>query len=400
MVSLAASGTDYAPATSGSSILYGDSAGGFLNVTIGSGLSFTTGTLTATGGGGTVTTTGSPATGNLSKFSGATSITNGDLSGDVTTSGALATTIANEAVTFAKFQNITDARLLGRNAGSSGDMQEITLGTNLSFTGTTLNATSGGGAGTVTSITATSPIVVTPTPLTDTGAVSLDKTVDLAMTAAQSISLSNAATAVPSNVLTLGHNSTATATTGFGTTLLFLAEDTTTNNVNLAALVAEWTTATHNSNVSKILLAELTNGGTSLATPATLTGAGIFDVASGFKIATTAPSGRILQGDGTKYSQSTPTWPTAAVGAGKVVMSDGTNLAMSTPTYPTAAGTAGYLVRSDGTNFTFYTRTSKPIPRPPTNHLAPVTFIWLEAVAWWQRAISSRKANTVACSTW
>ena len=48
----ATSGTDYAPATSGTSILYGNGSGGFSNVTIGSGLSFTTGTLTATGGGG------------------------------------------------------------------------------------------------------------------------------------------------------------------------------------------------------------------------------------------------------------------------------------------------------------------------------------------------------------
>jgi hypothetical protein len=51
-VSAATSGTDYAPATSGTSILYGNGAGGFSAVTIGSGLSFTTGTLTATGGGG------------------------------------------------------------------------------------------------------------------------------------------------------------------------------------------------------------------------------------------------------------------------------------------------------------------------------------------------------------
>lgn len=43
---------------------------------------------------GTVTTTGSPASGNLTKFSGATSIVNGDLSGDVTTSGTLVTTLA------------------------------------------------------------------------------------------------------------------------------------------------------------------------------------------------------------------------------------------------------------------------------------------------------------------
>lgn len=43
--------------------------------------------------GGTVNTTGTPASGNLTKFSGGTSITNGDLSGDVTTSGTLAATV-------------------------------------------------------------------------------------------------------------------------------------------------------------------------------------------------------------------------------------------------------------------------------------------------------------------
>lgn len=48
----AVAGTDFAAPTSGSSILYGNGAGGFSNVTIGSGLSFSTGTLTATGGGG------------------------------------------------------------------------------------------------------------------------------------------------------------------------------------------------------------------------------------------------------------------------------------------------------------------------------------------------------------
>jgi hypothetical protein len=47
-------------------------------------------TWTPASGAGTVTTTGSPATGNLAKFSGASSITNGDLSGDCTTSGTLA----------------------------------------------------------------------------------------------------------------------------------------------------------------------------------------------------------------------------------------------------------------------------------------------------------------------
>ncbi|CAB4214646.1 hypothetical protein UFOVP1461_54, partial [uncultured Caudovirales phage] len=54
-ISAATSGTDYAPATSGSSILYGNAAGGFSNVTIGTGVAFAGGTLSATGSGGTVT---------------------------------------------------------------------------------------------------------------------------------------------------------------------------------------------------------------------------------------------------------------------------------------------------------------------------------------------------------
>jgi hypothetical protein len=45
----------YAPQTSGTSILYGNGTGGFSNVTIGSGITFAGGTLSATGSGGTVT---------------------------------------------------------------------------------------------------------------------------------------------------------------------------------------------------------------------------------------------------------------------------------------------------------------------------------------------------------
>ena len=52
--------------------------------------------------------------------------------------------IANDAVTYAKIQNVTASRLLGRATAGAGDAEEITLGTNLSFSGTTLNAASGG----------------------------------------------------------------------------------------------------------------------------------------------------------------------------------------------------------------------------------------------------------------
>ena len=47
-----------APQTSGSSLLYGNGSGGFSNVSIGSGISFSGGTLSATGSGGTVTSVG------------------------------------------------------------------------------------------------------------------------------------------------------------------------------------------------------------------------------------------------------------------------------------------------------------------------------------------------------
>lgn len=64
-------------------------------------------------GTGNVSTTGSPTAGNLAKFSASNTVTNTDLTGDVTTSGTAATTIANNAVTTAKINNgaVTEAKI-------------------------------------------------------------------------------------------------------------------------------------------------------------------------------------------------------------------------------------------------------------------------------------------------
>lgn len=68
------------------------------------------------------------------------------LTGDVTGTGTgtVATTIASNAVTYSKIQTVAANKLLGNPTGSSAVPSEIILGTNLSFTGTTLNAAGGG----------------------------------------------------------------------------------------------------------------------------------------------------------------------------------------------------------------------------------------------------------------
>jgi hypothetical protein len=147
-------------------------------ITLGTGLSMSGTTLSATGGGGasvTISPTppGSPTAGDLwfnsengtlyvyyddgdtqqwvapDNGGSSGSLTDGD-KGDITVSSSGTTwTVDNDAVTYAKMQNVSAAsRLLGRGSASgSGDPEEITLGSGLSLSGTTLSATGGGGAG-------------------------------------------------------------------------------------------------------------------------------------------------------------------------------------------------------------------------------------------------------------
>lgn len=107
-------------------------------------LNFTNGTVTNTGG--TINITGSggvPTTRNINTTAPLSG--GGDLSADRTLTTSMNTN-----------------KLIGRGSASTGVMEEITLGTNLSFTGTTLNASGGGMAigSAVTSGTAGSVLFV------------------------------------------------------------------------------------------------------------------------------------------------------------------------------------------------------------------------------------------------
>lgn len=75
-------------------------------------------------------------------LSGGTTLVRAALSGDVAASaGNNTTTIQPHVVTYAKMQQAGAATLLGNPTGSLADVQEITLGTGLSFSGSVLNAT-------------------------------------------------------------------------------------------------------------------------------------------------------------------------------------------------------------------------------------------------------------------
>lgn len=85
-----------------------------------------------------------------------------DGSANVTASG----TIANSAVTYAKLQSVSaGSTLLGRGASGSGDVQEITLGSGLTMTGTTLSA-SGSTSGVSSFNTRTGAVTLSSTDVT------------------------------------------------------------------------------------------------------------------------------------------------------------------------------------------------------------------------------------------
>jgi hypothetical protein len=64
-----------------------------------------------------------------------------------------------------------------------------------------------------------------------------------------------------------------------------------------------------------------------------------------------ATSGKTIRSDGTNWIASTATLSDAPGTAGKAMVSDGTNWIASTPTFPNASATTGKKIQSDGTNW-------------------------------------------------
>ena len=152
-------------------------------ITLGAGLSFSGTTLVSSGGGGTPGgSSGQIQYDNAGSFGGFT------MSGDATLvtstgvitigAGAISTgKIAASAVTYSKIQNEGASTILGNPTGSAAAPSEITLGSGLSFSGTTLVCTLTGGSG-LTSVGLTVPswLTVTGSPLTANGTLAVSAT--------------------------------------------------------------------------------------------------------------------------------------------------------------------------------------------------------------------------------
>jgi len=184
----------------GQTILYDASTGLWknANLTAGAGITITNGAGSATiaainsgtvtsvavsGGSTGLTTSGGPITGagtitiagTLAVASGGTGAT------DAATARSNLSAAGSGAVT-ASGITMSSARLLGRTTASTGAVEEITVGSGLTFTGGTLAAT-GGGSGTVTSIDVsggTTGLTTSGGPITGAGTITIAGTLAVA----------------------------------------------------------------------------------------------------------------------------------------------------------------------------------------------------------------------------
>ena len=171
-LAIATSGSDYAPATSTTNILYGNGSGGFSPVTVGSGLTFTAGTLASTSGGGSVTTvsvspnsgvtagvtnpTTTPAIsiglGNITPTSD-TSVFTGSIGATTPNTGSFTTLAASSTVSGTGFSTyLASPPAIGSSAANTGAFTTLSASGAISSSGSQANNFGAGGTGTGVSL--------------------------------------------------------------------------------------------------------------------------------------------------------------------------------------------------------------------------------------------------------
>ena len=257
-----------APATSGTSILYGNGSGGFSNVSTGSGVSFVAGVLSATGSGGTITSVTATApiassggfTPNLSINAAygdtvnpyAAKTANYVLAGPTSGAAAVPTFRALVAADIPSLSYVTSVSGTSPVVSSGGttpaiSMPAATTSVNGYLTSTDWNTFNNKGSGTVTSVTGTSPVVSSggATPAISMAAATTSVSGYLTSTDWNTFNGKGSGTVTSVAALTLGTTGTdlsSSVATGTTTPVITLNVPTASASNRGALSAADWTT--------------------------------------------------------------------------------------------------------------------------------------------------------------
>ena len=381
-ISAATSGTDYAPATSGSSLLYGNSAGGFSNVTIGSNLTFSAGTLNANATVSSVglslpsifTVTNSPvvSTGTLTATL-ATQTANTVFAGPTTGTAAAPTfraLVAGDIPALSYAPATSGTSILYGNG--SGGFSNVTVGTGLSFSAGTLSSTASGGTVTSVSVVSANGFAGTVATATSTPAITLTTSITGL--------LKGNGTAI----------SAATSGTDYsaGTSALatgIVKSTTSTGALSIAVSGTDYAPATSGSAILK----GNGSGGFSSATAGTDYSAGTSALTTGLVKSTTTTGALSIAVAGTDYvspggALGTPSSGTLTNCSGLPISTGVSGLATGIATFlgnPTSANLASAVTDETGSGSLVF-NTSPTLTTPTINTAASVGGTWTAAATW------------------